>query len=748
MWTHSLLSLALTVGPPPVRRIANSDHLYAYGTNKLRRETTINGVRAVDLICWPFVKGISTCDSGEPLAHLFAGACGNHLSGELGAGSGCKRGDNCKKQHPPNVLESLLDWHAHAIGPPILGTVPIVAPQSSNSTELSRSAATAAGVATTPPPKCTVPPAVVRERLERHAGEGSPHVQRLLDTDFLDEMLAYGPTRRLLAQRGSVKEISEAFAAADEITRLATDGLGLTASDASAGVGLTILDVCSGKGVVGHLLSRLLPSARIIMLDACSELDLTHVVGRSNLEFVEVDLFTRDCAAVLHELSGGSSSSSGDASQQHVIAVGMHLCGALSPRMLALCAQLDRIDAYTVCPCCIKGSLGDHVKRLAKHDGRPNYDVLLETLRELSDRELSKEGGEDARVASVVRRDDAMVSPRNGFVSAVKRRQSLRSFRRVSIRMCAADDDDTLIVTDAGGRRPPRGVRHRARLMYDGAEFSGMQIQPNGKSVACAIEGALSKRMGVRIPVNAAGRTDAGVHARGQAFHFDLPVISSEEPQQKKPLPSPSELERSLNAMLPDAVRVINLELAPEVDESGRQWDARRWASGKLYSYRLHSGDVLDPLERRQRHHVGHNALDVPLMVEAAGHLHGLIDCAAFANRRPGELSPLECDPQLTTRLIRKVEVIDEGNGAIRVDFHVESALYKMVRNLVGLLIAVGQKSIAPSDVPGLIDARDRGRLPSPAPAHGLTLECVYYGVGWGGAHDHPLHRGGRESYE
>ena len=66
MWTHSLLSLALTVGPPPVRRIANSDHLYAYGTNKLRRETTINGVRAVDLICWPFVKGISTCDSGEP----------------------------------------------------------------------------------------------------------------------------------------------------------------------------------------------------------------------------------------------------------------------------------------------------------------------------------------------------------------------------------------------------------------------------------------------------------------------------------------------------------------------------------------------------------------------------------------------------------------------------------------------------------------------------------------------------------
>ena len=76
-----------------------------------------------------------------------------------------------------------------------------------------------------------------------------------------------------------------------------------------------------------------------------------------------------------------------------------------------------------------------------------------------------------------------------------------------------------------------------------------------------------------------------------------------------------------------------------------------------------------------------------------------------------------------------------------RPQFHVRSALYKMIRNIMGLLIDVGRHGTSPSDVPALVARRERGRLPSPAPAHGLTLEAVYYEVGWEGEYDHPLHR-------
>ena len=96
------------------------------------------------------------------------------------------------------------------------------------------------------------------------------------------------------------------------------------------------------------------------------------------------------------------------------IAIGMHLCGALSPRLLALASHIDSIDAVAVAPCCLKGTLGDHVKKLARASSRDNYEVLLETLSELTKREIGSRGVVE------VRRDDELLSPRNGFVSAIK----------------------------------------------------------------------------------------------------------------------------------------------------------------------------------------------------------------------------------------------------------------------------------------------------------------------------------------
>ena len=120
-----------------------------------------------------------------------------------------------------------------------------------------------------------------------------------------------------------------------------------------------------------------------------------------------------------------------------------------------------------------------------------------------------------------------------------------------------------------------------------------MGAQNNGRTVCGEIERALAQRFQQRILVIGASRTDAGVHARGQAVHFDVPL------EVKVPITS-QKLEVSLNALLPHDVRVYHVEPAPERDELGRPWHAIRWATGKLYSYRLQSGGILDPLLRRQ----------------------------------------------------------------------------------------------------------------------------------------------------
>lgn len=276
-------------------------------------------------------------------------------------------------------------------------------------------------------------------------------------------------------------------------------------------------------------------------------------------------------------------------------------------------------------------------------------------------------------------------------------------------------------------------VRYRARVLYDGASFAGSQVQPHKRTVANVLEAALARRMQQQVRINCASRTDTGVHARGQSVHFDLV-------RRHRDLPPGWELAKSLNAMCPPAVQVTDVEEALEMDDQGRLWHARLWATGKLYSYRISTGPHYDPLELRLRHHAYRSSLDLDAMVEAAGHMQGEVDCAAFANRRQGERPPRELDDVLTRRVIRDIQIVDEGGGRLRADFHVQSALYKMVRNMVGLLVAVGTHRVSAAAVPGLIASRDRDLLPPPVPAHGLTLESVYYAEGWGGRYSHPLH--------
>ena len=127
----------------------------------------------------------------------------------------------------------------------------------------------------------------------------------------------------------------------------------------------------------------------------------------------------------------------------------------------------------------------------------------------------------------------------------------------------------------------PAGVRHRARVLYDGEGFQGMQIQPRARTVAGELERALSRRFNRRIQVVAASRTDTGVHARGAAVHFDLPT------DMPSGLDS-GRLQHSLNAMLPSDMRVHAIEPAPELDEAGRPWQSADL--GLEHKARLESG--------------------------------------------------------------------------------------------------------------------------------------------------------------
>lgn len=147
------------------------------------------------------------------------------------------------------------------------------------------------------------------------------------------------------------------------------------------------------------------------MCTACALLlrALDHVASRPNLEFVTLDLFSHEAVTAVRELARDSPTGC------VVLLLGMHACGALSPRLLALASHLEEVDGCALCPCCIKGGLGHHVKQRARACGRPNYDVLLEVLAGVAVREC----GERADVA--ISHDVDMLSPKNGFVTILKR---------------------------------------------------------------------------------------------------------------------------------------------------------------------------------------------------------------------------------------------------------------------------------------------------------------------------------------
>jgi tRNA pseudouridine38-40 synthase len=238
-------------------------------------------------------------------------------------------------------------------------------------------------------------------------------------------------------------------------------------------------------------------------------------------------------------------------------------------------------------------------------------------------------------------------------------------------------------------------------LEYDGTRYVGWQVQPNGPSIQAEVERALAALHKAPRRVTAAGRTDAGVHARGQVASFP----------EDRPLPITAYV-KGMNALLPDDVAVRAASLEPD------GFDARRSARGKRYRYVVENGDTRAPLTRLVTWQL-FGALDVGAMRDAARHLVGRHDFAAF--------QAADCAAHHAVREVRRLDVLGDPGGRVEVVVEATAFVKHMVRNLVGTLVEVGQGKRPPASLPALVAGRDRKAAGPTAPPQGLCLEEVFY---------------------
>lgn len=258
-------------------------------------------------------------------------------------------------------------------------------------------------------------------------------------------------------------------------------------------------------------------------------------------------------------------------------------------------------------------------------------------------------------------------------------------------------------------------VRLRIALGYDGTDFAGWARQPGLRTVQGELETALGHVLRLPDPPRTvvAGRTDAGVHARGQVAHSDLATAAWAALASR-----PGLALHRLRSALPADVRVTAVEVAPP------GFDARWSVTARRYAYRVADDPTgPDPLARRYVwHRTGaHGArLDLEAMNAASGPLLGEHDFAAFCKRREGA-STVRTLRELRWR--RGTDGVDAG--LVVLDVEADAFCHSMVRSLVGALVPVGQGR-APVGSPAELLA-GRARNLEPAPPHGLSLEAVTY---------------------
>jgi len=243
--------------------------------------------------------------------------------------------------------------------------------------------------------------------------------------------------------------------------------------------------------------------------------------------------------------------------------------------------------------------------------------------------------------------------------------------------------------------------RYKSIISYDGSGFSGYQVQPNKRTVQSELEKVLAKmHKGKSIKVSASGRTDAGVHAKGQVVHFDSPLPISEE-----------KWELALNSMLPEDISVLSVL---KVDSS---FHARFDALGKEYRYLLKLSKKRDPFQRDFAYQFPYE-LNLEAMKQASLFFIGTHDFTSFCSARTEVLDRV--------RTIETIDFLLEGDF-LTLRFVGNGFLYNMVRILTGTLLEVGTGKRRPEEIVDILDQKDRRFAGKTAPAQGLYLWKVFY---------------------
>ena len=244
---------------------------------------------------------------------------------------------------------------------------------------------------------------------------------------------------------------------------------------------------------------------------------------------------------------------------------------------------------------------------------------------------------------------------------------------------------------------------YKMTLCYDGTRYYGWEHQPGRDTVQGKIESVLCRMCGVpegSIEVTGAGRTDAGVHARGMVANAVLDTSMSE-----------SDIRAYMNAYLPDDISVQELKAASD------RFHARYQATGKAYCYTCYYGDT-KPVFNRKYVYTLEKSVDIGAMNEAAGYLIGEHDFKSFCG-----------NPKMKKSTVRTVDDISikQKNGYIYFNFHGTGFLQHMVRIITGTLLEVGEGLRTPASMKEILDAGDRLAAGKTAPAKGLCLIKVDY---------------------
>lgn len=232
-------------------------------------------------------------------------------------------------------------------------------------------------------------------------------------------------------------------------------------------------------------------------------------------------------------------------------------------------------------------------------------------------------------------------------------------------------------------------------VAYDGTNYHGWQIQPNGETIESVLNRCLSALLQEKIEVIGASRTDSGVHALGNIAVFDTDTT----------IP-PEKISYALNARLPEDIRI------QESKEVAGDFHPRHCDSRKTYEYRIYNARFPMPTERLYTYFT-YTPLNIDKMRAAAEYFIGTHDFKSFCS--------VDSQAENTVRMLEHVEV-KQTDSCIIIRVAGRGFLYNMVRIMAGTLIEIGRGRMEPQEIPRILEAKDRNAAGPTAPACGLTL--------------------------